>query len=227
MNLKTFADQSLFLQSAQQIIENIISQELKTVHIALSGGSTPSPLFEALSQSKEIDFSKIHFWQVDERYVPSTNSNSNYNLIYKLLIEPLKAQLGGWHYFDTSLDITSCLNQYEQELKNYVLNGFDLCLLGIGFDGHTASLFPNLSVLNESSKWVAHTTTDQFKIFDRLTITFPMIMKSKQLLVLLKGEDKQAVINELQNGNKNFTKFPAKKLLEHSNINFIYENSSN
>lgn len=193
------------------------------INIALSGGSTPKEIYESLA--KKLSFMlnpgtdgpfkiALHFYQVDERYVPATNEDSNQKMIieaFKFLTKKNFAHIH-FHFFDTSLSIEKSLEKYSAELPKT----FDLTILGIGEDGHTASLFPTSKALSTKSP-VAHTTTNQFAIHDRLTLTFVPILKSKKLLVLLKN--KPAILEKLQTAKatdlKSFTKFPALKLLKH------------
>lgn len=178
--------------------------------IALSGGKTPIPIYEALGKILKTNLKnhQIEFFQVDERYINREDRESNYRMIQESLNHPIK-------HFDTSLSIAEALEKYKYELPE---DGFDLTILGIGPDGHTASLFPHSAAL-ETTEPVAHTTTDDFPIRDRLTITFPTIMKSKNLLVLL--TNKPEIIKELQKPCKTAEEFPAHRLLEHRNLTII------
>lgn len=185
MEILTFNDEQSFIDAT---LAHIISLNPKTV--ALSGGSTPGPIYKALSKTSL----RPTYFQVDERYVPHDHKDSNYKMITEAGLQLT--------YFDTSLPIKDSLKDYAKKLPE----AFDLIILGIGPDGHTASLFPHSKALKTQSP-VAHTQTTKFAIKDRLTITFPTIMKAKNLLVLLKGKD--AKIIEMN---------PAAKLLKHNNL---------
>ncbi len=180
--------------------------------IGLSGGSTPGPIYSALGQSSDIEFSKVEFFQVDERYVPADHDDANYKMIKATLQKP-------FHYFDTSLTIEECVDKYAKELAT--INP-TVTILGIGPDGHTASLFPDSPALTETTKTTAHTTTAEFAIHDRLTITFPIILSSKTLLVLMKGRAKKEVLDTVLNSDKSIADCPAKKLLEHPNLHIFF-----
>jgi 6-phosphogluconolactonase len=196
MNTTTFSKEEDFIKESVEFIKKI-TEENPNAKIALSGGSTPVPIFKELAKLNL----EAEFYQVDERYISSTDKDSN----QKMIREALTPQ--NFNAFDTSLPIEESIKKYAAKLPEQ----FDLIILGIGPDGHTASLFPDSPEFTES---VAHTQTDQFAVKDRLTLTFPTINKSKKLLVLLKGADKQNAIS----------KFPANKLQSHPEITVHFTN---
>ena len=118
------------------------------INIALSGGSTPQEIYRSIS--KKLSFmpfdNDLHFYQVDERYVPSTDKDSNQKMITETFASLLDLKLKNvhFHFFDTSLPIKESLSKYTKELPK----NFDLTILGIGPDGHAASLFPDSKALN-------------------------------------------------------------------------------
>lgn len=222
--LTTFIDEKSFLQAGLNVIAQICENKQGTIRIGLSGGSTPGALYKALAQEKDLPFERIEFYQVDERYVPKDHVDSNYRLISETLLKPLAQRFKAFHFFDTSLALPASLQKYEEALQVIPGNQLDLIILGIGPDGHTASLFPHSPALQEKIKLTAHTTTDQFAIHDRLTVTFPFILKSKQILVLLKGKEKQSIVDELLSSQKNIQGLPAKGLLTHPHLAIYFLN---
>lgn len=205
MEIKQFESPSDFVRTSVDFIKKSGAQS-----IGLSGGSTPRPVYEMLGQDREwVD--QVTFYQVDERYIGSDDPKSNRRLINESL-QPTQ-----FKFFETSLTISEALNIYE------VPPQLDLVILGIGPDGHIASLFPGSLALTTNAP-VAHTQTDQFDVHNRLTLTFPVLLNAKKILILLKGESKQAVLDELKSGLKPPQEFPAKKLLDHPDVTIHYGN---
>ncbi len=224
MDFQTFPTEAEFVTAATNFIAKICGEKQGDVHIALSGGGTPKPIYEALGKRDDIDFSRVIFWQVDERHVseyePNLELRSKLNkiMIFDTLIDSVKHNLRGFRSFNTERPIEEALQVYEKDLEEIQESGFDLVLLGIGSDGHTASLFPHSPALHEQHRLVAHTTTDVFDVRDRLTITFPLILKSKNLAVLMKGKDKKDIVREWVKGDKTVDELPAKGILGHEGL---------
>jgi 6-phosphogluconolactonase len=219
MNLQYFSTADSFITATVNFIADVCFKKKGIVHVALSGGSTPRPVYEALAKREDIDFSQVVFWQVDERYVPSNHPDSNLKMMNEALFNPLDQKLKRFYAFDTAVSQEEAVQKYTQFLKTKKEGEFDLVILGIGSDGHTASLFPQAEGLVDEQKLVASTITEQFTVRERLTLTFVPIMQSKKILVLLAGQDKERVINELQNPKQTVADFPAKKLLPHPDLN--------
>ena len=215
MKLIHFTTQNEFLKKSVAYLETICKKKKGTIHIALSGGSTPLPFYKKLRSVTSIPWERVHLFLVDERYVPITDPASNLGMIQSSLGTPLLSKLKGFTYFHTDLSIKKALDLYKSELTQVPY--FDVAILGIGPDGHTASLFPKTAALKTKSM-VASTQTEIFTVKKRLTITFPVILKSRHLLILMKGEDKAKTIYELCEGEKNIAEFPAKKLLRHQDL---------
>lgn len=189
--------------------------------MGLSGGSTPLPVYSALASDPAFDVEEREFFLVDERFVSIDSPDSNYASVVKAFgaAEPFFSD--HFHWFDTARTIDEAVARYQEELATLPDAKFSLVILGIGADGHTASLFPNSPGLEEKEKLVSHTINEKAPnppVRDRLTITWPVILKAKTILVLLSGESKKSVVEELQRGHKIASEFPAKRLLEHSNV---------
>jgi len=191
----------IYKTSNTKQLENLVINLIKTyakstkdkkITIALSGGTTPGPVYSSLSKA-DLPFKKLEFYQVDERYVPKTSNNSNYKLIKNTLEIPEFNKK--FHHFDTSLPEEESIKKYEEILPDKI----NITILGMGLDGHTASLFPHSKALKETKRKVAITklATKNFEIKTRLTITFKIIENSNLIILLLKGKEKLDFFKEL------------------------------
>lgn len=203
-----------------------VSASLKAIlsepptRLALSGGTSPLTVYEALSTSDELDWNALELYLVDERYEPSDSADSNEGMIRRAFGDRL-AELKAFHAFNTKLPIEEALTDYEKQLPT-TEPLFDLVLVGLGEDGHTASLFPGSPALEESKRLVAHTQTDTHAVRDRLTLTFPALMSSKRIIFLIKGSKKKKIVDELMAGTR--TDLPASTLMRHSRVELFYLN---
>lgn len=209
MELKLFTNEEEFITKSTDVIASECSYE--GAKIALSGGSTPVPIYAALNKRDTINFNKVDFFMVDERYVPTGDENSN----FKMIVDNLpNAKL---HSFDTTLPIDECINDYEGKLAEYLQSPLSLTVLGVGSDGHFGSLFRNTEALKEREKLVLHTQTDVNVVKDRMTMSMPLIMQSEKILILMKGEKKWDVIQKMQDETVLPDDFPARHLMNHPN----------
>ncbi|NGX32767.1 MAG: 6-phosphogluconolactonase [Candidatus Anoxychlamydiales bacterium] len=184
----------LFTQITTEAIE-----KNNKAYIALSGGSTPLSFYQNLSKQKHLDWDKIHIFFVDERMVSNLDEKSNIYQIEKHLIKPLNLKKENIHYISKDIDILDAIKEYELDIKSFLHDekpSFDLILLGIGEDGHTASLFPNADVLKEKEKFIVLASKDE-EDFDRVSFSYPLINLAKNVMFLALGENKANIIKKI------------------------------
>lgn len=163
--------------------------------IALSGGSTPKILYGKLKEYKDaIDWSKVLVFFSDERSVALTNEDSNYHMAMTNGIESLGIPKDHIFAMKASESISENADLYEEQIKQHLADAsFDLILLGMGDDGHAASLFPATEALDEKEKLVIANDVPQKKT-KRMTFTYPLLKKSKQILFLTTGANKAEMV---------------------------------
>lgn len=232
MKLKTFTTEQEWIQVSVAFFENVVN-EFNNAMVVFSGGNTPIPVYEAIAKHAHIHHNSVEANQADERYVPGDHPDSNKHLLNKHLIHPAneRAKAVGKYspfccfgFFRTDLPIEKAIKDYQRQMEHamFPIDRFRLAILGLGTDGHTASLFPHSSALHETEHLVAHTTTDSGPVHDRLTLTFPAIMSAAHLLLLVRGKDKKAILDDLLHSDKTIDELPAKKLLEHTDLTIHY-----
>ena len=182
--------------------------------IALAGGSTPKPLYEALSQ-EDLPWSKIHFFWGDERYVPATDRNSNQLMTRQALLDKIDIPAENIHAVNTmGGDPNLDAQKYEAELQQFFQTQpgfptFDLILLGMGDDGHTASLFPHTEALEVRDRLITVGNKDGQP---RLTFTFPLINRARCVLFLVAGANKRLALDRVFAEQGDETEYPSRSI---------------
>ena len=186
--------------------------------IALSGGSTPKRLYELLASTAwrdRIPWSKIEFFWGDERYVPPTDSSSNYRMTNDAMLSKVSVTAERIHRVSTELEPPEvAADKYESEIRRVIstragaVPEFDLILLGLGTNGHVASLFPFQPALQEKSKLVISEYIEEVKM-TRISLTFPVINAATDILFLSLGPDKASVVKEVLTGSPDPERLPA------------------
>jgi 6-phosphogluconolactonase len=154
-------------------------------HIVLTGGSTPRSAYE-LAAGLETDWSAVELWWSDERCVPADDERSNYGMAKEALID--RVSVGAVHRIPGELGRDRGAESYEQVLG--ALERFDLVLLGMGRDGHVASLYPDEATLDETERRAIGAEAKLEPYVDRITLTLPMLRRAQQVLFLVTGADK-------------------------------------
>ncbi len=187
---------------------------------ALSGGKTPIDLYHDLSEMKEmLPWGKTHIFLVDERFVPLEHRDSNSRMLRETLLDHIPIPRENIHFIPTErLTLQASAEAYEEDLKKFFrlsedqIPEFDFLLLGLGEDGHTASLFPGAPVLEETIRLAAPVPMDEIRR-PRITLTLPVINHGKQILFLVVGKNKAPVLKKVVDGED--TSLPASMVHPH------------
>lgn len=178
-------------------------QKKPSCAIALSGGSTPKRLYELLAQGKggHIDWKRVQIFFSDERNVPPIDAESNYRMAKESLFASGLVPESNVHRIEGELAADVAAQQYEAEIKKILGEhpAFDLILLGLGPDGHTASLFPGSPALNEKEKLVAGNRVEKLNT-DRITFTYPLLNAASHVVFLASGADKAKIARVVLSG---------------------------
>ena len=212
-NCKTASD--LAQMFAGQLVIWASENKGGAFHLALSGGKTPSMLFSLLAEkfASAISWHKIHFWWGDERMVSPDDPESNFGIVNDLLFRKLAIPEDNIHRIKGERNPEMEAQRYAMEIQSLLpeVNGypsFDLVMLGLGDDGHTASIFPNQMNLLESDHITAiatHPLTEQ----QRITLTGKVINNAKKVAFLVSGESKALIFNEIVKNTENSLNYPA------------------
>ena len=202
MNLRIFDSVDDLLRGAADTIRQVAAGADRPV-IALSGGNTPKPLYDLLGGAPYRDHlaKKPIVWVVvDERYVPLDDPQSNAAMIQRTLFRDGMSPGHDFLRFKTELnDPAKTAAQFESDWKRLRVDQIDCVLLGVGDDGHTASLFPGTPVLDVRDRIAAEVFVQRLNQW-RVTITLPVIRQAKMRMILAAGASKRPIINDVRNG---------------------------
>lgn len=213
-NIKIFNSKLEIAQFFGKLLKERTAQS-DQVTIALSGGSTPKAIFDELAQAyaSTIDWNKVHLFWGDERCVPPTNAESNYKMTVDHLLSKIDVPEANVHRVMGELNPEEACKKYDELLNEKLpqvedLPQFDIILLGMGDDGHTASIFPNELELWEASGNCVLATHPQSGQ-KRVSLTGQLINHAKEIYFLVTGEEKADKLNEIINQKPGFEKYPA------------------
>lgn len=196
--------------------------------VAISGGSTPKAAFEVLGDGNQpwrarMPWEKLDLYWVDERCVPSGDAESNYHMTREALLDHVSLKPEHIHRIEGELEPDAAAARYESELRNrFRLEGaeypqFDLVALGMGADGHTASLFPGTDALHEQSRLATANHVPQKDTW-RVTLTWPVIDRACSVFFLVGGADKAEILKEVFTGPLDPGRLPSQLIRPASGI---------
>jgi 6-phosphogluconolactonase len=223
--------QELFQAAAEQFVElaNEAISNRGRFAVALSGGSTPKTLYALLAErfASSVDWQKTFFFWGDERHVPPDHAESNFRMAYEAMLSKLPIPTENiFRVRAEEADANPAAEEYEQTLKQFfqVRPGefprFDLIHLGMGPDGHTASLFPGTQALRERTRWVVANWMEKFQTF-RITLTLPVLNNARCVTFLVTGSEKAGTLHQVLERTATGSEFPS-NLIQPSNGKVVW-----
>ena len=184
--------------------------------VALSGGSTPRRLFARLADPSQpfrdrIDWRAVHLFWGDERHVPPDHPESNFRMTRETLLDAVPIPAANVHRMrGEEPDAARAAALYEDELRAFFSGAprFDLVLLGLGADAHTASMFPGTAVMRERERWVAAPWVEKLESF-RITLTPAVLDRAAAVMFLVQGEEKAGAVRAVLEGDRDADRSPA------------------
>lgn len=230
IKLRIQPDADAVAQAAAQMIFERANHSQDRFSICLSGGSTPKALYQILASSlysQRFPWKKVHWFFGDERFVSHDDAMSNFKMVRDSMFDHVPIPEENIHAVNTSYpNAAEAASDYEQRLKAYYGSKhiepdkpiFDYTLMGMGDDGHTASLFPGTDVLNETQKWCD--AVCGVKAEDRITLTYPVLNASRVMMFLVASKNKRDVLTKIVNGD---TSFPAARVKPWGNLIWLVD----
>lgn len=206
--LKVFPDTAALAQAAARRILHVGKEAIRRrgrFTLLLSGGSTPGAVYPRLALPVEfarLDWRRVHLYWGDERCVAPDHPDSNYALVHQALLDHISLPEENIHRIQGELGAAAAATAYEADLRREFLDlqeglpVFDLVMLGLGDDGHTASLFPGVNALDETERWavaVDHSLPPP-PLVPRVTVTLPVINAARRVLFLVAGGQKSEIL---------------------------------
>lgn len=216
--IELFADLEAISHRAASLFVNASRNSIDTrkrFAVAISGGSTPRRLYTLLSTAPyrdQVDWEHIHFFWVDERCVPKEHEESNFRTAFDTLLSMVPMPDGNIHRIKGEEDPEKAARDYEEDIKKFFgvsgLPIFDLVILGMGEEGHTASLFPGSKSLDETVRLAAPVFLEKLNR-NRITLTLLVLNNAAQILFLVSGRSKAAVLSEILGDGHKKDQYPA------------------
>jgi 6-phosphogluconolactonase len=182
--------------------------------LALAGGGTPRDVYALLAADgyrRRVDWSNVFLFWGDERCVPPDHPDSNFRMVNESLLSHIAIPTANVFRMKGEMEPAAAASEYEQHLEHFFGAGlppFDLILLGLGEDGHTASLFPGTSALDERKRNVAAVFVPKFNAY-RVTLTLPVINHARQIMFIVAGKSKSQIVPQVLKSDQPTKELPA------------------
>ncbi|QDT06529.1 6-phosphogluconolactonase [Rubripirellula lacrimiformis] len=213
--LQPYADLDSLHNAAADAFCELVAETLTTsdtFRVSLSGGSTPKRLYEILA-TRDLPWDRIHWFWGDERNVPRDHDDSNQRMVREAILGPAGVDENYIHPVPVVVEAPAdTADQYEQTLRQHFpgdeFPAFDLVLLGMGDDAHTASLFPETDAIDESDRWFVQNWVPKFSSY-RYTLTAPAINAGQAIWFLIAGSNKQTAMGQVLGNEQNTRLYPS------------------
>jgi len=238
MKICVFDSKEELFQNAAQYFTEVAAMAIADrgcVNVALAGGSTPKGLYQLLSTPdyvNNIRWEKVNVFFGDERCVPLDHKDSNYKMACEAFLNTVPIPASQIFPMRTdAANMQACAEEYSQIIRDKLPqddNGasqFDLIFLGMGEDGHTASLFPETDILNESEKLVAGVYVEKMQTW-RLSLTYPTINNANNVMMLVAGEGKAKVLGKVLSGTDENEPYPIQRINPTGNLVWYLDKSA-
>ena len=221
-NLHIYTDKEANSRAAADFLIRIAREAIERKGqfiISLAGGSTPKRLYEILAEptyKETLDWTKVHVIWGDERCVPESSPQSNSRMAKEAWLNSSSIPSSNLYPVDGTLAPEEAASKYEAQLKTVFkddISAIDLCLLGLGDDGHTASLFPHTTILKEDKAWVSAVYVEKMESW-RISLTAPLIRASSNIAFLVSGAKKVDILPEVLNGSYQPTEYPSQLIIK-------------
>jgi 6-phosphogluconolactonase len=230
--LVVFPDAEALARGAATWLKDRVAPLQGRIATALSGGSTPRRLFQLMGSDfkDEFPWPRMHFFWSDERFVPRDSPDSNFRMAYEALLSKVALPPGNIHPMPTEgIELDNAARAYERELQAFYGGPaldpnkflFDVQLLGLGEDGHTASLIPGEPVLEERTRWVAAVAHGRPET--RVTLTYPAIESSRHIAFLVSGAAKRDILRKVRTRAAGV---PAARLHPQGDLTFLVDRAA-
>ena len=238
-NIQVFSTNPELIRAAADYFLNLTAEAIKIrgeATLALAGGSTPKNLYALLATPayrNALDWTKVHVFWGDERHVPPDHPESNYRMAHDTMLSRLPIPADHIHRMEGERpNAQDAANAYETLLQTHfkirhpAIPRFDVVLLGLGPDGHTASLFPGTTAVHEQERWVAAPWVEKFHTH-RITLTPVLLNQASQIGFLVSGQDKSSALRAVLDSHYQPDEFPAQIIQPtHGTVTWFLDNAA-
>ncbi len=234
--LRVYGDAEQLARAAAELFVALAVESIEArrrFRVALSGGNTPRRVYQLLSAaqfSRRIDWNQVDVFWGDERYVPADDRESNYRMAFEALLRHVPVPPANVHRVPTEISPPSAAAAaYEEQIRRSFtessLPRFDLVYLGLGTNGHTASLFPHSSALREQSRLVLADFVAEVNGW-RITMSAPLLNRARTVAFLVQGEEKAQVLRDVLHGPRDFERLPAQLIVPEGRLLWMVDQAA-